>query len=115
MKQLWCSVILLAVAIPIQAQESGWIGIRVEDGKDRGVVVRSIEPNSPAAKAGLKDGDVIIQFNKEDVAGVLQFTRLVRETPVGRTVEIKVQRDNGDQTLQVTTERLPFLNGFRGF
>src|SRR6267142_557349 len=96
MKQLLCIAILLAAALQIQAQESGWIGIRVEDGKDRGVVVRSVEPNSPAAKAGLKDGDVIIQFNKEDVAGVLQFTRLVRETPVGRTVEIKIQRDNGD-------------------
>src|SRR5205085_2697952 len=115
MKELLCIVTLLVAAIPVQAQESGWIGIRVEDGKDRGVVVRSVEPNSPAAKAGLKDGDVILQFNKEDIAGALQFTRLVRETPVGRKVEIKVQRDNGDQTLQVTTERLPFLDGFRGF
>src|SRR5438552_18670115 len=96
MKQLLCIATLLAAAIPVQAQESGWIGIRVEDRKDRGVAVRSVEPNSPAAKAGLKDGDVIIQFNKEDVAGVLQFTRLVRETPVGHTVDIKIQRDNGD-------------------
>ena len=115
MKQVLCIAILLAAAMPIQAQEAGWIGIRVKDGKDRGVVVRSVEPNSPAAKAGLRDGDVIIQFNKEDVVGVLQFTRFVRETPVGRTIEIKIQRNNADQTLQVTTEKLPFLNGFGGF
>jgi len=114
MKQLLCIATLLAAAIPVQAQESGWMGIRVKDGKDRGVVVRSVEPNSPAAKAGLKDGDVILQFNKEDVAGVLQFTRLVRETPVGHTVDIKIQRDNCDQTLHITTEKLPFPNGFGG-
>ena len=115
MKQLLCIATLLAAALPIQAQEAGWIGIRVEDWKDRGVVVRSVEPNSPAAKAGLRDGDVIIQFNKEDVVGVLQFIRFVRETPVGRTIEIKIQRNNADETLQVTTEKLPFPNGFGGF
>src|SRR5947207_14781165 len=111
---LWIAV-LLGAGIPVQAQDAGWIGIRVEDGKDRGVVVRSVEPNSPAAKAGLKEGDVVLQFNKEDVAGVVQFTRLVRETPAGRTVEIKIQRENKGQTLRVTAEKLPFSNGFGGF
>jgi S1-C subfamily serine protease len=37
--------------------------------------------------------------------GVLQLTRLVRETPPGRTVEVKVRRENRDQTFQVTTMR----------
>ena len=105
MKQLLCIAILVAAAIPVQAQDAGWIGIRVEDQKDRGVIVRSVEPNSPASKAGLREGDVVLQFNKEDVIGVQQFTRLVRETPVGRMVELKVRRDNRDQTLHVTTER----------
>jgi serine protease Do len=114
MKQLLCMAILAAAAIPVQAQDPGWIGIRVEDQKDRGVIVKSVEPNSPASKAGLRENDVIMQFNKEDVAGVQQFTRLVRETPVGRTVELKVRRDNRDQTLRVTTERSP-RPGFDNF
>jgi serine protease Do len=114
MKHLLCIAILAAAAIPVQAQDPGWIGIRVEDQKDRGVIVKSVEPNSPASKAGLKENDVIMQFNKEDVAGVQQFTRLVRETPVGRTVELKVRRDNRDQTLRVTTERSP-RPGFDNF
>jgi serine protease Do len=116
MKQFLCIAILLGAGIPVQAQaqEFGWIGVRVENGKDRGVVVRSVERNSPAARVGLKEGDVIIQFNKEDVAGVVQFTRLVRETPVGHTVEIKIQRENRGQTLHVTAEKLPFSNGFGG-
>jgi serine protease Do len=108
MKKLLCIAILAAAAIPVQAQDSGWIGIRVEDQRDRGVIVRNVETNSPASKAGLKEGDVILQFNKEDVVGVRQFTRLVREMPVGRTVELKVRRDNRDQTLHVITEKAPF-------
>src|SRR5438445_13814959 len=104
MKELLCIATLLVAAIPVQAQESGWIGIRVEDGQDRGVVVRSVEPNSPAAKAALRDGDVIIQTNKEDVVGARQFIRFVRETPVVRTIEIKIQRNNADETVQGPTE-----------
>jgi serine protease Do len=94
-------------ALPALAQEAGWIGISIEDQKDHGVVVRMVEPNSPAEKAGLRQGDVILQFNKENVAGVQQLTRLVRETPVGRTLELKIRRDNRDQTLPVTTEKTP--------
>jgi serine protease Do len=66
--------------------------------------VRGIEPNSPAAKAGLREGDIILEFNGEAVVGVQQLTRLVRETPVGRTVQLRVRRDNMDQTFQVTAE-----------
>ena len=116
MKQVLSIAALLIAALPLQAQEAGWIGVRVEDQRDRGVIVRSVEPNSPAARANLKEGDVIVQFNKEDVAGVQQFTRLIRETPVGRTVEMKIRRDNRDETVQVTTDRAPnFRDRFGGF
>lgn len=101
------AMILALFVATAMAQDAGWIGITVGDQKDRGVLVRSLDPNGPAAKAGLKEGDVIVQFNKEDVAGVLQLTRLVRETPVGRTVELNVRRDNRDQTFHVTTEKMP--------
>ena len=98
---------MILMALPAIAQESGWIGISIEDQKDPGAMIRNVEPNSPAAKAGLKEGDVILQFNKQDVAGVLQLMRLVRETPAGRSVELKVRRDNRDQTFSVTTEKPP--------
>ncbi len=104
MKHVLFIAFLAAVALPAAAQEAGWIGIHIEDQKDRGAVIRGVEPNSPAAKAGLKESDVIVGYNKQDVIGVQQLTRLVRETPVGRTVEVKVRRDNRDQTFQVTTE-----------
>jgi serine protease Do len=96
---------IVLAALPALAQEAGWIGISIEDQKDGGAVVRNVEPNSPAEKAGLRQGDVIFQFNKDDVAGVQQLTRLVRETPVGRTVDVKIKRDNRQQTLRITTEK----------
>ena len=104
MKGISLLIAIVLAALPAVAQEAGWIGVSIEDRKDGGAVVRRVEPNSPAEKAGLKEGDAIVQFNKQDVIGVQQLTRLVRETPVGRTVEIKVRRDNRDQTFQVTTE-----------
>lgn len=106
---------IILAAIPASAQQAGWLGISIEDQKDSGPVVRNVEPNSPAEKAGLKEGDVITQYNKENVAGVQQLTRLIRETPVGRSVEMKVQRDGRDQTLQVTTEAARFPQGLGNF
>ena len=108
------AAIILAV-IPTFAQQPGWLGISIEDQKDKGPVVRSVEPNSPASKAGLKEGDAITQYNKENVVGVQQLTRLIRETPVGRNVELKVQRDGREQTLQLTTEAARFPQGLGNF
>jgi serine protease Do len=104
MRRTLVAIAMLVTAIPVLAQDAGWIGISIEDQKDRGAVVRSVEPNSPAEKAGLKSGDVILEYNHEQVIGVQQLTRLVRETPAGRTVDVKVQRDNREETLKVTTE-----------
>ncbi len=112
-KALFLVIVVSLAAAPAFAQDAGWIGITIGDQTDRGAVIRSVEPNSPAAKAGLKEGDVILEFNKENVAGVQQLTRLVRETPVGRTVDVKIRRDNREQTLRVTTERSP--NRFDNF
>jgi serine protease Do len=101
---------ILLFAIPGWSQTTGWLGIQIEDHADRGAIVRSVEPNSPAAKAGLKEGDIVIEFNRQEIIGVQQLTRIVRETPVGRTVEVKVRRENRDQAFQVTMEAAPGFN-----
>ena len=108
MKSVSILFLALIAAAPAFAQESGWIGVSIADQTDRGVLVRSVETNSPAEKAGLKANDIILQFNKQEVAGALQLTRLVNETPVGRTVDVTIRRDNREQTLKVTTGRAPF-------
>src|SRR5689334_20245027 len=54
----------------------------------RGVEVTTVDENSPAAKAGIKEGDVILDYNGQPVEGGAQLARLVRETPIGRQVRV---------------------------
>ena len=103
MRIIRIAFLLVAMAIPVLAQNPGWIGISIDDQTDRGAVVRRVERDSPAEKAGLKEGDTILEFNKEPVIGAQQLTRLVRETPVGRTVDMKIRRENREETVKVTT------------
>jgi serine protease Do len=77
--------------------------------EERGVEIRSIEPDSPAAKAALKESDVVLEYNGERVEGTEEFMRLVRETPVGRQVRLAIWRNGAPQTATVTiAERQPF-------
>lgn len=57
-----------------------------------GVEVTNVEEDSPASKAGLKTGDVVLEYNGQRVEGTEQFVRFVRETPTGRTVKLLVSR-----------------------
>jgi len=70
--------------------------------EERGVEVSSLAEDGPAAKAGIKQGDVVLEFNGQPVEGTAQFQRLVRETPVGRQVKITVWRGGAAQTLTAT-------------
>ncbi len=69
-----------------------------------GAEVQAVLPESPAEKAGLKKGDVILTFQDTAVKGVAQLTRLVRETPAGRKVRLDVFRDGSTQTMEVELE-----------
>lgn len=69
---------------------------------ERGVYLGKIVPESPAAKAGLKESDVITEINGQRVEGAEQFRRMIREIPVGRTAEFTVWRDGRSQTIRVT-------------
>jgi len=102
-----------ASRLVVSADEgSGWLGVEIgevtqENAKDlklsatRGVVVQDVEPDSPAAKAGLKEHDVVLQYDGQTVEGTVQFRRLVRETPAGRTVALVISRDGATQNLSV--------------
>jgi C-terminal processing protease CtpA/Prc len=69
---------------------------------ERGVLLEGIVPDSPAAKAGLKDNDVITEINSQRVEGAAQFRRMIREIPAGRSVQFTVWRDGRAQTISVT-------------
>jgi len=69
---------------------------------ERGVLLERIVPDSPAAKAGLKNNDVITEINGQRVEGAAQFRRMIREIPAGRSVQFTVWRDGRAQTVSVT-------------
>ena len=86
------------------------IGVSINDveaadvkGKvNAGVVVDDVDEDSPAAKAGLKKGDVVVEFDGERVRSARQFSRLVTETPAGRTVPAAVMRDGQRVSVSIT-------------
>ncbi len=67
--------------------------------EEAGVEVTRVAPDSPADKAGLKEGDVVLQYNGTKVEGLEQLSRLVRETPVGREAKLDIFRNGAPLTL----------------
>jgi len=93
------------------------IGLTVRD-SDSGVVVQEVRSESPASRAGLKEGDVVTEFDGERTRSAAQFTRLVRETAPGRTVKMSVLRNGMPTTMDIAPEirspddlRFPNLTG----
>lgn len=91
----------------------GWLGLgitevnaeKVKELKlpaERGVLLSKIVPESPAAKAGLKESDVVTEVNGERIEGTEQFRRMIREIPAGRAVQFTIWRDGHSQTVSVT-------------
>jgi serine protease Do len=71
-------------------------------GATAGVVVEEVSADSPAQKAGIRKGDVIVEFDGERVRSVRQLTRLVQETPSGRAVSAILMREGQRSTVTVT-------------
>ena len=120
------AAIAAAVAPPLQGQTritpkartvqvftgGSRIGVSIRDveesdskttkGAANGVIVEEVATDSPAEKAGIRKGDVIIEFDGERVRSVRQLTRLVQETPGGRTVPAVLQREGQRTPVSVT-------------
>jgi serine protease Do len=72
-----------------------------------GVEIRQVDENSPAAKAGLKENDVVLDYNGQRIEGVEQFIRMIGETPFGRKVNMTVWRNGSPQTVSATLDSRP--------
>jgi serine protease Do len=70
----------------------------------RGAEVVHVVEGSPAERAGIKAGDVLLTYNGENILGAQQLGRLVAETPAGRKVKIQYWRNGKVQTTTVTTD-----------
>merc|ERR1712054_670879 len=90
----------------------GWLGVRIQTvtedlasslGLDRpyGALVASVIPNSPAEKAGIKPGDVILDFNGNEVTEMRKLPRLVAETKVNSRSNVTIWRNEKKKSLNV--------------
>ncbi len=70
--------------------------------EERGVEVTLVDQDSPAGKAGMKEHDVILDFNGNRVEGTEQLTRMIHETPAGRMVALGISRDGQPMQIKVT-------------
>ncbi|MEO7636244.1 MAG: Do family serine endopeptidase [Sphingomicrobium sp.] len=75
--------------------------------KDRGEIVRSVQPNEPAARAGIQQGDVILRVNGQDVNPDQTVSYLIANTSVGTLVPVDLIRDGRRQTVTVTVGQRP--------
>jgi S1-C subfamily serine protease len=64
--------------------------------------VASVEPNSPAGRAGLRDGDLIVAYGDKPIAGIDDLHRLLTEEQAGIGAALTIIRDLKMQTIQVT-------------
>jgi membrane-associated protease RseP (regulator of RpoE activity) len=69
--------------------------------EERGVEITMVDQDAPAGKAGLKEHDVILDYNGTKVEGEEQLRRMIRETPPGRTVALGISRDGNPMTINV--------------
>lgn len=70
--------------------------------EERGVEITMVDRDAPAGKAGLKEHDVILEFNGQRVEGEEQLRRMLRETPAGRKVSLGISRDGQAMNIDVT-------------
>ncbi len=95
----------------------GWLGVKIQTvteelaeaygvKENTGALVSSVTPGSPAAKAGIKDGDVILKFDGKDVSTMRGLPRMVAQTPIGKEVDVEFLRKGQRQTARVALGRL---------
>ena len=98
----------------------GWLGVAIQSitpaiakslgmnpDEPTGALVATVTANSPAAKAGLKPGDVILTANGQPVKSVHDLPRLVASMPPGQKLELSVRRGGKDMNLAATTAEMP--------
>ena len=73
----------------------------------RGALVSKVEPNSPAAKAGLKEGDVILEFSGRPIAKAQDLPSAVAQTTPGTKATLKIWRDRSEKTIDITIDERP--------
>ncbi|MDC3062069.1 Do family serine endopeptidase [Candidatus Pelagibacter sp.] len=102
----------------------GWLGVRIQDvtkeiaeveklDEPRGALVASVAPNSPSEKAGVKAGDIILEFNGEKIKQMKELPIIVARTEVGKNVEVVIWRNKKEIVKNITLGRLETSEDFK--
>jgi serine protease Do len=86
--------------------ERGWLGVSVEN-SDNGVTVAGVERASPAARAGLRQGDAILAVNGERIEGSRGLIRTVAAVSPGSNVSLTIRRQGREMDVSITVGRRP--------
>ena len=81
--------------------------------KDAGVMVGTVEPDSPAAKAGIQVGDILTAIDGDGVGSTRELSRTVRRHKDGETLKVELLRDRSRKTFSVTVEERKDPEGLR--
>lgn len=88
-------------------EEINQSNLRFKVNQGRGVLIVDVAPNSPAARASLRPGDIITEVKGVQIENAAQVQDQVEATPLGNTLQLKVNRNGLAQTLTVRPEQLP--------
>ncbi len=102
----------------------GWLGVRIQEvtkeiadveklDEPRGALVVSVAQNSPSEKAGVKAGDIILEFNGEKIQQMKELPIIVARTEVGKKVKVKIWRNKKEITKTITLGRLETSEDFK--
>jgi serine protease Do len=86
--------------------ERGWLGVAVED-RDSGVTIASVDRTGPAAKAGIRAGDVVVAINGDKIDSSRGLIRAVAVVPPGNSIHVTVRRQGRDIDIPVSVGRRP--------
>jgi len=102
----------------------GWLGVRIQEvskeiaeveklKKIEGALVASVGENSPADKAGIKAGDIILEFDGKKIDTMRTLPKVVANTKVGKSVQLKIWRNKKLITKRLTLGRLELSEEFK--
>lgn len=93
--------------VSIWNQGSGaWIGISTQ-GADDGLIVQAVATDSPAARAGLNDGDIISSLNNRKLTAPIEFSEAIHARAAGEIVTLKVRNARGERVVEVKLAKRP--------
>ncbi len=101
----------------------GWLGVRIQTvteeiaeaeklDKPRGALVQDLSTGGPSEKGGIKAGDIILEFDGKLINNVKELISIVAQTEVGKTVEVKVWRNQREVIKKIKIERLETSKDF---